>query len=197
MTESPVLAAGSWPTNAEMIEQVARLGYLNGRVLDLTYGRGKWWTKWRPDELDPYVGNFLNTNYRDELFDAVTYDPPYVCPGGRSTTGLPDFFDRYGLMHTPKSPAELQVVMDLGLAEAHRVCKTGGYVLMKCQDYVSSGKLWLGVTYSQQAGLKLGMEVFDVIHHISGTRAQPSRSRQVHARRNLSTLLVFKKKRVR
>jgi hypothetical protein len=43
-----VLAASYWKTNADMIVDVVRLGYIRptDRVIDLTFGRGKWWTKY-------------------------------------------------------------------------------------------------------------------------------------------------------
>jgi hypothetical protein len=45
---APVLAVAAWPTNAELIADVARLGYIRGRVWDATYGRGVWWKLYRP-----------------------------------------------------------------------------------------------------------------------------------------------------
>ena len=36
---SEVMRATRWSTNAEMIADAARLGYVEGRVLDTTYGR--------------------------------------------------------------------------------------------------------------------------------------------------------------
>ena len=41
-----VFTATRWATNAEMIEDVARLGYLDGSVLDVTYGLGTFWKNW-------------------------------------------------------------------------------------------------------------------------------------------------------
>ena len=187
-----VLAAGTWNTNAELIEDMAELGYLDGKVLDSTYGRGVWWKAWSPEDFTPYTGNFLDMPFEDSEFDSVTYDPPYVSPGGRATTGLPDFYDRYGLKLTPNSPAGLQEVMNRGLEEVGRVTKPRGHILMKCQDYVSSGKLWLGVHYSIAHAQTLDMSVVDVILHVKHPRPQPPGRRQVHARRNVSTLLVLR-----
>jgi hypothetical protein len=48
----PVAAAKRWPTNAHLIADVARLGYLDGRVIDVTYGEhGGFWKVWRPEHL--------------------------------------------------------------------------------------------------------------------------------------------------
>lgn len=197
---TPVLAAHTWPTNADLIADVARIGYLkeDDHVLDPTYGRGLWWSKWRPAELVTHDlqldgVDFRHLPHEDGSFDAVAYDPPYVCVGGRKTTGLADMHNRYGLTDAPTSPAELQALINAGLYEAHRVVRPRGVVLLKCQDYVSSGRLWLGTHYTIVEALNLGFDVWDRFEHVSGVRPQPPGRRQVHARRNLSTLFVLKK----
>jgi hypothetical protein len=138
-------------TNADLIVDCVKLGYLHDTdmILDPTYGRGVWWRKWRPTRLvahnrgDDGV-DFRDLPYADGTFDAVAYDPPYVCIGGRKTSGIPDMHDRYGLTAAPRTPADLQQLINAGLSEAARVVKPRGIVLCKCQDYVSSGRLWIG-----------------------------------------------------
>ena len=46
-----VLAIGDWSTNADMICDVARLGYIQSPCLDMTYGAGNFLDKYRPDCL--------------------------------------------------------------------------------------------------------------------------------------------------
>ena len=206
---SPVLAAHAWPDNAALIADCAELGYLplDGEVLDPTFGRGGWWKKWRPlrlvtNDLDPgtdamYHNDFRHLPFHDGRFDAVAYDPPYVSVGGRITSGIQDFLDRYGMDDAPTTPAGVQQMIDDGLAEMQRVVRPGGWILTKCQDYVSSGNLWLGTHFTTRQGLRLGLDLFDRLEHVGGARAQPPGRPQVHARRNLSTLLVFKKPQTR
>lgn len=209
MTDFPVLAASNWPTNGDLIADVARL-YLadltvEQSVLDATYGRGLWWTKYQPPFLTTndivagrahYQYDFRHLpEHWASSFDVVAYDPPYVCVGGRETSGIKDMHDRYGLTDAPKSPIHLQGMMDDGLAEMQRVTRPGGLILMKCQDYISSGKLWAGTHWSLVQALQLGLEVVDRFEHIGHVRPQPPNRRQVHARRNLSTLFVFRKAR--
>lgn len=191
-----VLAATRWTTNAEMIEACAELGYLRREwlTLDPTYGRGIWWKKWAPERLictDRDTVDFRALPYPEASFDAVVFDPPYVCVGGRTTTGTPDMHDRYGLTDAPTSPAKLQRYINAGLTECARVVKPRGPVLVKCQDYVSSGKLWIGTHHTLTHGLVLGLELVDRLEMITSPRPQPPGRRQVHARRNLSTLFVF------
>lgn len=202
---SPVLAACRWPSNAELIADCARLGYLRREwlTLDPTFENGVWWKRWRPDNLVTHNraedgSDFRDLPYPDGHFDAIAYDPPYVSVGGRKTTTMPDFHRRFGLHDAPTTPALLQELIDQGLTEMRRLVKPQGYVLVKCQDYISSGKLWHGTYLTQAKAWALGFEVVDRLEHIGDPRPQPtlnpdgSPRRQVHARRNLSTLFVLR-----
>lgn len=202
--QGPVLAACDWATNGHLIEDCVRLGYLRPewKTVDPTFGRGVWWSRWRPDTLTSTDGNaaksptgeavdFRSLPYPSGSFDAGAYDPPYVCVGGRKTTGLPDMHDRFGLTDAPTTPADLQVLIDDGLTEMARVVRPKGFVLVKCQDYISSGKLWIGTHHTLSHGIDLGMTLVDRLEHYGPIRPQPPGRRQVHARRNLSTLFVF------
>lgn len=223
--DQPVLAASRWKSNAELIEQVARLGYITATdlTLDPTHGRGVWWKTWRPKRLvchDKYKGpacdgvDFRELPHPDDYFDVVAYDPPYAAHGGRDTSTLVDFNDRYGRRDVPMSAEGVQQLINDGLREVQRVVRKGGRVLCKCQDYVWSGALWEGTTLTRNFAVdELGFEVLDRFEHVTTPRPQPGgRTRthgacegkgcadcddgrvpteQQHARRNLSTLFVF------
>jgi hypothetical protein len=199
-----VLAATAWKTNAEMILACVALGYLRSEwvTLDPTWGRGGWWKLWEPDQLvkrdrstveGDEEWDFRSMTYADATFDAVAFDPPYVCVGGRKTTGLADMHDAYGMTAAASTPPGVQDDINAGLSECYRVVKSGGIVLVKCQDYVTSGKLWLGTHRTLVHALALGFLVQDRLEHIAGVRPQPAGRRQCHARRNLSTLFVLRK----
>jgi tRNA G10 N-methylase Trm11 len=204
-----VLAAHSWRTNAELIADVAKLGYLRREwlTLDPTWGRGKWWTIWAPDggklvrhDLHTLDGvSFTDLPHEANTFDAVAFDPPYVSIGGRKTAGVKygaGMHAAFGLTDAPRTPIGLQLLIEEGMAECDRVLKPRGYLLVKCQDYVSSGKYWPGTFFTTQYATHygLGLELVDRFEHVAThPRPQPAGRRQVHARRNLSTLLVFRK----
>ena len=87
-----ILTATRWPSNAEMIEDVARLGYLDGKILDCSFGYGTFWANWTPDDfvacdLDPekspcgYSVDFRDMPFTDKSFDVVVFDPPYKLNG--------------------------------------------------------------------------------------------------------------------
>jgi tRNA G10 N-methylase Trm11 len=203
-----VLAAHYFRNNAELIQACARLRFLKRSdwVLDPTYGRGLWWSLWEPRKMtfhDLVLDgvDFRNTGYESHQFDAIAFDPPYVSVGGRSTTGIQEMYDRYGLWGAPTSPALLQALINDGLAEMQRLVKRRGIVFVKCQDYVSSGKLWSGTYYTEQFARSIGYDVVEKFIHVkkSGgpqpknrTRKDGTRSRQMHARHNSSMMLVLR-----
>lgn len=202
-----VYAASKWKTNGELIADVAKLGYLKKTdiVLDPTYGEGIWWQNWEPNTLVYHDlhklkdVDFRFLPYRDGSFDAVAFDPPYVSIGGRKTSTLDDFNDRFGVHRTPTTPAGLQQYMHDGFDECLRVVKSKGIILWKCCDYVSSGKIWLGTHLALTHALDRGCFMEDRFELIGHARAQPKRTRkdgslvtQQHARRNLSTLFVLR-----
>ena len=77
----------------------------------------------------------------------------------------------------------------------HRVVKPTGIVLVKCQDYISSGKFWAGTHHTLTCALDVGFELIDRLEHYGAPRPQPPGRRQVHARRNLATLFVLRRPR--
>ena len=133
--------------------------------------------------------------YDDERFDAVAFDPPYVCVGGRETTTIRGMHDAYGMGDTPTTPQGVQDDINAGLVECFRVVKKGGIVLVKVQSYITSGKLWPGTFLTWRWAEEVGFDLVDHLNHISGARPQPAGRRQVHARRNQSDLLVLRRPR--
>lgn len=219
-----VLGAKRWRTNGDLIADVARL-YIrpDDIVIDMTYGRGKWWTVyrhdparfqglvWAQDQTRPLVApdpvraidDFRHLSGWDSGFaDVVCFDPPYVAIGGRATSTIDDFNGRYGLVKVPKTPTGLHGYNMRGLAEAARICKLRGKILVKCKDYISSGELQ-PVRYwtVNDANAYHGLRLIDEFEHVTGTGPQPrtnldgTERQQVHARRNNSVLLVFERSR--
>ena len=218
MTASRVLSATAWRTNAELIAAIAPL-YLarDMAAVDVTYGLGRWWTLWRPDELvahdlDPAKGDgvdFTALPEADGTYDLAAFDPPYVAPGGRDTMGAATaaMSHAFGMTTSSTTPAGNQQHIEAGLAELYRVLKPStrrnepevGIALVKVQDYITSGRLFDAVFQTTAAALDLGFIVLDRFELITSGGPQPSTNRdgtarrQVHARRNHSTMLVLLK----
>lgn len=88
MTEIPSI--GTWASNAELIADGVRpLGWLpdDALVLDCTYGKGRFWTKYRPPRLvgvdlnplkaEHVQADFVRLPFPDHCFDVVVFDPDY------------------------------------------------------------------------------------------------------------------------
>lgn len=181
-----ICAATAWPTNAALIADVAVM-YLdkNACTLDPTWGKGKWWTLWKPNDLtrhDRYTldgSDFRDLPHDDGSFDQIGYDPPYVCPGGLKTSTTKAMHSAYGMdsggvsleeARDFKTPAQLQTIMDDGLTEMRRLVAARGKVLMKCKDYIWGGKLWEGTYRTRKHAEALGFTVLDRVraHRSSG-----------------------------
>jgi hypothetical protein len=206
-----VLEVQEWPSNSELIEAVFEMHVWPKKwascmdVLDMTYGRGVWW-KWTTGfeesmmtlfENDLRQGGFdyREMPYGDNCFDVIAFDPDYIAPGGRESSTIQEFNDRYGLKDQYESPAALQLSINAGVAELARMLQPQGIGLVKCTNYISSGKVWLGEYETIRAGLNAGLLVEDIFVHVSKPGPQPDRpdSKQQHARSNSSRLIVFRK----
>lgn len=191
-------------TNGPLIAAAATLWIKPGdRVLDMTYGRGKWWTQIRPKNLTTndidktslaeHHYDFRALPWPTGRFDVVCFDPPYISPGGRDTSTIEDFNDRYGLDTTPLSTSDLRTLIEEGLHEAVRLTKPGGRVFVKCMDYQEGSKFHTFRHWICVAAFRFGVDQVDEFVHYSGTGPQP-RGRQQHvSRRAHSFLCVFRK----
>ena len=204
-TES-VLDTGPVPSvirgsNGVLIAKVARLGYLGGpesTVLDVTHGRGLWWTRYRPTNLIVDDEDFRHRPETDDSVEIVCFDPPYISTGSRATSSVDEFYDRFGLGEL-KGWRAIREVIDDGLAECGRIVAPRGYLLAKCMDYTESGhKVW-NTFHVAAEGERLGLTLVDRFHHYSGggpqvtTNLDGSPREQQHAREVTSMLLVFTK----
>lgn len=189
-----VLSIHKWDDNAHMIADVARLGYLNGRVLDPTYGEGNFWSEFRPADLtacdlDPrkspigYPVDFRNMPWPSRHFNAVMFDPPYKLNG----TPDPELDERYGVHIPTRWQDRMDLILD-GVVECCRVA--ADYALVKCQDQVCSGQVRWQTDDITAVARACGMRKVDRLDLLS-YRPQPKGRSQKHARRNSSTLLVF------
>lgn len=187
MTREPVLAAYAWPTNAELIADVARLRYLQYYfdILDPTFGRGIWWRRWRPTAPGSLTTHakptepefdFRDLPYWPNTFDAVVLDPPYKLNGtDKDGTG-----ERYGVDAKASIEERHDLIRD-GITEAARVLKPaprkqpGGILLLKCQDQVCSGQMqWQTRIFTDHAD-SIGLTLIDEFLHLGTGRPQPER----------------------
>lgn len=195
---SDVQSIGTWATNAELIADVATLGWLAGdlSVLDATYGLGRFWTKYRPPLLTGVDLNarkspsgesvdFRHLPFADRSFDVVVFDPPYKLNG---TPSLEDFDDGYGVDEPSCWQDRMGLIAD-GTRECSRVARK--HLLVKCQDQVVSGKMRWQTDVVTAVAYDAGFRKADRFDLRSKGIPQPAGRRQVHARHSASQLLVF------
>ena len=167
-------------------------------VLDVTYGRGRFWTHYQPfyftgHDLALDGVDFRDLPYKDETFDVVVFDPPYIAQGGRETSTEKDFLDRYGLVGGPTNHRDLLELFRGGISEAHRVLRGGGRLFVKCMDYVNGRVYRTGRHDVVSIAFELGFKQVDEFVHYSGTGPQPPIENPGHSRRAHSFLCIFRK----
>lgn len=196
MTE--ILACDKWRSNADLILDVHNLGYIKDEdlVLDATLGKGTFWKKYRPPFL---ITNDLGKGLPDirfdfryppfpyGVFDVVVFDAPYKLNG----TPTEEVDERYGVEVPTRWQDRMQLIKD-GVVGLNHSLTPGGLMLLKCQDQVCSGKVrWQTIEFINHA-TKIGLDLEDMFLFMGG-RKQPDGRKQVHARRNYSSLLVLRK----
>lgn len=190
-----------WPSNGHLIADVVELGYIqpDDTVLDVTYGRGNWWTRHRPTHLVEHDLALDGVDFRDlpesdGSVDVVAFDPPYVPQGGTTHEETHEFRDRFGLNGAPTNRLELTELILDGFAECCRVVRPGGIVLVKCQPFQSGKKFHhvpaIVIGYAED----LGVSLIDELVHRRNT-GPTSCDRFNHSRSNRSHLLVFRRRR--
>jgi len=187
-------------TNADLIAAVAPY-YLTGSVLDVTFGEGKWWDRFKPEVFTAHdLYKLDGVDFRalpeaDSSVDTVCFDPPYVPQGGMSDNhhGALDFRERFGLTDESTPWWETKALMEDGLAECERVARV--WVLVKCGDFVSGGRFHLGHKWMLAAADKCGLgDPWDIIIHNTGSGPGGHNIFEpIRARRHHSYLLVFRK----
>lgn len=192
----PSVIAG---TNADLMMTVRSL-YLNGPVLDVTYGEGGWWKRHKPADFqghDKYKldgVDFRHLPYHDRSWHTVCYDPPYIPAGGDKTSTAGSFQDNYGL-RGGRNQGQLDDLVLAGLAETARVFDR--YLLVKGMDYVNGGRFTPATYRVVAAAEQLGLHLHDeIIHHSGSGPGGHNIVEEKRARRHHSKLLVFTHKRV-
>lgn len=193
-----ILSATPWTNNSDLMSAARDLGYINGPVLDPTYGKGNWWKGFRPDDLIAHDITIDGVDFRqlpeiDGSVGTVTFDPPYIPQGGRKTSTVQDFLTAYGLHDVPKTNEELRRLIKGGMAEAWRVLRVRGHLLVKCMPYVNGGRLRPMPRWVANDAEAIGFKQVDELVHLRRPGPQPSHPRQMTSRRNYSVLIVFRR----
>lgn len=142
--------------NGEVFPEVLKLHVPKGaKVADVTYGLGVFWRNVNQNDYR-LVASDLKTGvdcrklpYKNASFDCVVLDPPYMeglyrrVSGHLAGSGSHSAFRKAysNGQHTEGGPKWHDAVLDMYFkagAEAYRVLKQNGVLIVKCQDEVSA-----------------------------------------------------------
>jgi hypothetical protein len=176
-------------------------------VADVTYGKGVFWKKVDQTKYDIKASDIVTGAdcrrlvYADGSIDCVVFDPPYMhTPGGTAHQNHQNFEAYYQNNESDTGEKKYhEAVLDLyyrGAKEAHRVLRDDGIYVVKCQDEVCANKQRLTHIEITNELATMGFVVEDLF--VVVRRGKPGVSRllnQVHARKNHSYFMVFRKPR--
>lgn len=191
--------------NDEIFPLIASLYIPKGAcVADVTYGSGVFWKK-VPKDHCRLVASDVATGidcrklpYRDESFDVLVLDPPYMhTPGGTAHQNHQNFekYYRNNGGEAAGTKKYHEAVLDLyfrAAKEAWRVLRDHGVFIVKCQDEVCANRQRLTHVELINEFAELGFVCEDLFVLVRKGRPGVSRVlKQVHARKNHSYFLVF------
>lgn len=187
---------------------------LGAEIADVTYGKGVFWKKVNKADYILHFSDIKtgvdcrNLLYDNNSMDCVVIDPPYMEGfyrrnnehlAGNGT--FASFREAYsdGSIYAQKegAPRYHDAVLDMYYSagyEALRVLKKNGILIIKCQDEVSANKQHLTHVEIINEYLKYGFAIEDLFVMVRNNRPSISTlKKQVHARKNHSYFLVFRK----
>lgn len=194
--------------NENVFPKILQLYVQPGSVIaDVTIGKGVFWRHVPKDRYELRATDLQdgidcrNLPYEDGEIDCMVLDPPYMhSPGGTAHKAHSPFEEHYRNNGTGNQTdskyheAVLSLYIDAG-AEAYRVLRERGVVIVKCQDEVCSNRQRFTHVEIMQAYEKLGFVTEDLFVVVRRNRPGISRAvKQVHARKNHSYFLVFWKR---
>lgn len=209
-TTDVVLSAYSG-SNADIFPQILALHVPNGaRIADVTYGTGVFW---RNIDLTNYIllqsdiSNGVDCRtlpYENASLDAVVLDPPYMegffrretkhKAAGGSHSAFRNYYSNGDEVSLAKWHAAVTDLYFKAGAEAYRVLKDNGVLIVKCQDEVSANRQCLTHVEIIIEYEKRGFYTKDLFVVVRTNKPGVSRlKKQVHARKNHSYFLVFVK----
>lgn len=207
ISTNKLIFTGYQGTNDDVFPRIISLYVKPGsRVADVTYGKGVFWKK-IPKGTYRLLASDLKTGvdcsrlpYRDASLDCVVFDPPYMhTPGGTAHVNHQNYENYYGNNAAQNGTGKKyhEAVLELyfkSAHEAHRVLKEEGVYIVKCADEVCANQQRLThVELVNELGQN-GFVIEDLFVLLRNNLPGVSRMlRQVHARKNHSYFLVFRK----
>ena len=184
---------------------------IGAEIADVTYGKGVFWKKVKKDVYTLHFSDIKtgvdcrHLPYADASMDCVVLDPPYMegfyrrhndhlAGNGTFSSFREAYSDGSVYIQREGAPKYHDAVLDMYYSagcEALRVLKDKGILIVKCQDEVSANK-HVEIINEYMAH---GLIVEDLFVMVRNNKPNISTlKKQVHARKNHSYFLVFRKK---
>lgn len=194
-------------TNDHVFPRILSLYLVPGSsVADVTFGKGVFWKNVPEGEYKLFASDIQtgidcrDLPYDDGTLDCVVLDPPYMhSPGGTAHVNHQNYEEYYGNNRSPnKSKAKYhKAVVELyfdAAGEAKRVLREEGIFIVKCADEVCANRQRLTHVEIINEFEDMGFVTEDLFVVLRNNRPGVSRvKRQLHARKNHSYFLVFRK----
>jgi len=210
VSTSDVILSAHHAGNAEVFLQVLELHVSRGATIaDVTWGKGVFWqqvpaSRYKVLATDLQMGvDCTDLPYDTGVIDCVVLDPPYMeglfrkktshMAGGGSHAAFRAHYSNGARTTTgPKWHAAVTDLYFRAGAEAWRVLRDDGVLIVKCQDEVSANRQWLTHVEIINEYERTGFYTKDLFVVVRRNRPIIARlKKQVHARKNHSYFLVF------
>lgn len=183
----------------KILRDIMRL-WLDGSPFDVdcTYSRGVFWKKLPQPRLkfdiDPQFPDVVRSSsnslpLESESVKSLVFDPPFMPTQSKNNPGV--IKSRFTAFN---SVDEMFALYETSLDEFWRVLQPKGILVVKCQDFVSSGKNWFSHFQIEKHARNIGFEELDLF--ILGNKyplISSTWKRQIHARKSHSYFIVFRR----
>ena len=192
-------------SNYDVIKNIMELYKIEQFDLDCTYSRGLFWKDLKgpkiKTDLVPITDDTMQADSEDLPFEdgqmnSVMYDPPFVISGKlyksnkEGSSVIAKRFEGYTTYE------KLTTNYYNTLKELYRVTAPGGFVVMKCQDTVSSGKNHFTHAMIMSMAMKIGFYPRDLFVLLAKMRINSFGGKwntQHHARKYHSYFWILEK----
>lgn len=141
-----------------------------------------------PQREDVVQADSRNLPIKNNELNSIMFDPPFLAKSGKGSK-IKDRFGDYPTMN-----ALWEFYAD-SLREFHRILRTHGVLVFKCQDTVNSGKNYLTHVEIVNMAHDIGFHTKDIFILLAKHRMpQWNMKQQRHARKYHSYFLVFEKR---
>jgi hypothetical protein len=187
---------------SEIIGDILYL-HANGKNIDCdpTYSIGKFYKheqkpKYKFDKF-PQINGVIQADacslpLEDESVEVIMFDPPFVI-GGKVKSGPEDSNIIAKRFTNFLNFEELKDMYSGALKEFHRILKSNGIVIFKCQDVVVSAKNHFTHCWVMMEAIQQGLYPKDLFIYVVENRIIGKMNKQQHARKYHSYFWVLEK----